>query len=78
MTLANLYPKVEFPVSRGTPMISPLLRWDYRNDWFVAFYKPLDEMKSGERAIYLKVNDSDLSFLDGHVVDGNFSIFIHI
>lgn len=25
--LANIYPHVEFPVSRGTPMISPHIRW---------------------------------------------------
>ena len=27
--IANLYPTVEFPVSRGTPMISPLIRYAY-------------------------------------------------
>lgn len=25
--IANLYPPIEFPVSRGTPMISPLIRY---------------------------------------------------
>jgi len=28
--IANLYPPVEFPVSRGTPMISPSIRYDIR------------------------------------------------
>jgi len=27
LQIANLYPTVEFPVSRGTPMISPLIRY---------------------------------------------------
>lgn len=27
--VANLYPPVEFPVSRGTPMISPSIRYDF-------------------------------------------------
>jgi len=27
LQIANLYPTVEFPVSRGTPMISPLMRY---------------------------------------------------
>lgn len=33
--IANLYPAVEFPVSRGTPMISPLVRYAY----FTFMYK---------------------------------------
>jgi len=33
--IANLYPTVEFPVSCGTPMISPLVRYVY----FVFVYK---------------------------------------
>jgi len=27
LQIANLYPTIEFPVSRGTPMISPLIRY---------------------------------------------------
>ena len=30
--LANLYPPVQYPVSRGTPMISPLVQWDHSED----------------------------------------------
>lgn len=31
--LANLYPKVEFPVSNGTPMLSHLVEWEHSEDW---------------------------------------------
>jgi len=34
--LQNLYGKVEYPVVRGTPMISPMLRWDHSNEFIVA------------------------------------------
>lgn len=33
MDVSKLYPSVEFPVSRGTPMISPLIRWEHSEDW---------------------------------------------
>jgi hypothetical protein len=36
--LANLYPPVQYPVSRGTPMISPLVRWDHSEDRYVMKY----------------------------------------
>jgi fatty acid synthase, animal type len=35
----KLMPPVVFPVSRGTPMISPLVRWQHSDDWHVAIYK---------------------------------------
>ncbi|KAF7994080.1 hypothetical protein HCN44_011349 [Aphidius gifuensis] len=36
--VAKLYPDIEFPVSRGTPMISPLVKWDHSDDWYVPTY----------------------------------------
>jgi len=36
--LANLYPLVQYPVSRGTPMISPLVRWEHSEDRYVMKY----------------------------------------
>ncbi|GFY74597.1 fatty acid synthase [Trichonephila inaurata madagascariensis] len=29
----KLYPKVQFPVPKGTPMISPLIKWDHSKSW---------------------------------------------
>lgn len=34
--LQNLYGKVEYPVVKGTPMISPMIKWDHSNDYVVA------------------------------------------
>ena len=31
--IQNLYPEVQYPVSRGTPMISPVIKWDHTEDW---------------------------------------------
>lgn len=31
--ISNLYPKIEYPVSCGTPSISSLIKWDHSNDW---------------------------------------------
>jgi hypothetical protein len=35
MNLASLYPKVVFPVPRGTHMIGPLIQWDHSVEWTV-------------------------------------------
>jgi fatty acid synthase len=31
--IKKLYPEVQYPVSRGTPFISPLIKWDHSKKW---------------------------------------------
>lgn len=66
----KLYPEVKFPVSRGTPMISPLVKWDHSEDWFVTSYKQEEKITTGERRIELSLNNELYDYMDGHVVDG--------
>ncbi|XP_011695514.1 PREDICTED: fatty acid synthase-like [Wasmannia auropunctata] len=68
--IADLYPPVKFPVSRGTPMISPLIRWDHSEDWYIPSYKTQKSMKSRERYVEILLNDEDYDYMDGHVIDG--------
>lgn len=72
INLQNLYPKINYPVSRGTPSISPLIKWNHSKDWFVAFYEPEGEIKSGERIFGINLNENDWSYLAGHVIDGKY------
>ncbi|XP_072766399.1 fatty acid synthase-like [Anoplolepis gracilipes] len=45
--IANLCPKVKFPVSRGTPMISHLVRWNYSEDWYTYHYSGQRKLTKG-------------------------------
>ncbi|CAI6352158.1 unnamed protein product [Macrosiphum euphorbiae] len=68
--ISNLYPDIEFPVSRGTPMIAPLVRWEHSEDWYVTMYRVQDKIKSGERNISISLKDEEHEYLSGHVIDG--------
>ncbi|XP_050425474.1 fatty acid synthase [Adelges cooleyi] len=68
--LSKLYPEIEFPVSRGTPMIAPLVRWEHSEDWFVTMYRVQDKIKSGERNISISLKDDENEYIGGHVIDG--------
>ncbi|XP_015179002.1 PREDICTED: fatty acid synthase [Polistes dominula] len=70
LDLAVLYPPIEFPVSRGTPMISPSIRWDHKKDWYVTSFKVQEKIVSGERAIDVTIIDEDFEFITGHNIDG--------
>lgn len=40
--IANIYPDIDFPVSRGTPTLSNLVGWNYGDKWhldIVSCYK---------------------------------------
>lgn len=79
-----LYPNVEFPVSRGTPMISPLIKWSHRFKWHV--------LRQDENGTVTSVKDfigtkkvpgyyniytaaDEWSFVTGHTIDGKICYF---
>lgn len=66
----KLYPKVEFPVSRGTSMISPIIKWNHSEDWYTAFYCICENAKSGHHFANLSKRNVEWNFISGHVVDG--------
>lgn len=68
--LELLYPDIQFPVSRGTPMVSSLIKWDHSADWYVTKFETQEKIKSGERTITVVLTDEDMEYVAGHVIDG--------
>ncbi|KYN04772.1 Fatty acid synthase [Cyphomyrmex costatus] len=67
--IAKLYQPVQFPVSRGTPMISPSIRWDHSENWYVLKEKQ-DFIESKERYVKISLDDEYYKYMSGHVIDG--------
>ncbi|XP_055693298.1 fatty acid synthase-like [Lutzomyia longipalpis] len=68
--MQNLYPPVEFPVSRGTPMIAPHIHWDHTTDWYVPPFSYEYGFKSGRRFVKVNPELPEFSFISHHVIDG--------
>ncbi|XP_076249111.1 fatty acid synthase-like [Calliopsis andreniformis] len=68
--LANIYPPVSFPVSRGTPMISPHIKWEHSNDWYVAAYSQRQKINTSERLVEVMLKDENHEYMMHHVIDG--------
>lgn len=69
--LAALYPPIQYPVSRGTPMIAPLIKWEHTDEWLVPnFEKKKTDLKSGEREVTINVKNAMVQYITGHVIDG--------
>lgn len=70
-----MYPPVQFPVSRGTAMISPFVRWEHSEDWFVTKFELQRSTRGGERKVKITLTDQDYDFISGHTIDGNFILY---
>lgn len=71
MDLSRLYPAISFPVSRGTPMISPLIKWNHKKDWYVPFQTgnlTSPNVQSG-KLIVVSYENEDYRFLQDCIID---------
>ncbi|GFR19099.1 fatty acid synthase, partial [Trichonephila clavata] len=70
--IEKLYPEVQFPVPKSTPMISPLIKWDHSKSWFVPRWD--ERLKSSEMIFDVSVESDESSekYLVDHCVDGRF------
>lgn len=71
----KLYPEIQYPVSRGTPMLSPLVRWDHSEDWFCTKFELQRTTQSWERKVKVSLKDQDYDSIEGHIIDGNLLLF---
>lgn len=70
MPLEQIYPPVEYPVSRGTQKISPLMKWDHSEDYYVVKYDLQNPNNSGERRVNINLSFDEYAFINGHRIDG--------
>ncbi|KAK7792288.1 hypothetical protein R5R35_011035 [Gryllus longicercus] len=67
---SSLYPPPQWPVPRGTPMISPLVRWSHEGDWFVPSYRLSEKSDTAERLFCLNSQEDETEIVNGHIIDG--------
>ncbi|XP_016657076.1 fatty acid synthase isoform X4 [Acyrthosiphon pisum] len=74
--IKEVYPTIQYPVSRGTPSIFGLPFWDHTEKWSDGF---LDLVKSGERIICLVLDDdkhlAQYQFQGQHIIPFSFILF---
>lgn len=68
INIRQIYPKIEFPVSRGTEMISPLIKWNHNENLFVPMHDPFSQ--SDKRSLYISLTDNKYNYLKGHSLGG--------
>ncbi|XP_066251999.1 fatty acid synthase-like, partial [Euwallacea similis] len=67
--IQRLYPKVQFPVSRGTRMISPKIKWQHGKAFPLPIFD-IDSKMNEIKSFYISLEEEQWASLDGHVIDG--------
>ncbi|XP_065215656.1 fatty acid synthase-like [Planococcus citri] len=62
-----LYPPVEFPVSKSTPTIASLIKWQHDEQWSVG---KLEKDFRTQREFIIRSTDVEYKFLKDHIIDG--------
>lgn len=67
----KFYPKVEFPVSRGTQSLSPLVKWDHSQSWLVTQYPEyFNPSSNADFTVKCDINEAEDEYIADHCVDG--------
>ena len=59
-------------------MISPIIKWDHSEDWFVTNFDDLHEVKSRERKVKVSLSEQDFQYFVGYTIDGTLQLFMQI
>ncbi len=68
--ISKLYPAVQFPVSKGTPMISPLIKWYHQENWYTFNYRNFMEHRRGQHEISVSLRKEKYEYFSGHAMNG--------
>lgn len=70
-SIERLYPKVEFPVARGTQSLSPLVKWDHSQSWLVTMYPEyFNPSSNADFTVKCDINEAEDEYIADHCVDG--------
>ncbi|XP_063367625.1 fatty acid synthase-like [Cydia amplana] len=68
--IRQLYPKVEFPVSTGTPHLSHLVEWAHQEKWKFPSYASPERIESSTCVFKISLHDAEHLYLHGHRIEG--------
>lgn len=68
MDISKLYPPIQFPVSRGTPMISSVIKWNHEENHFVPHFDTFNQFE--RQNIVINISDKRFEYIQGHMIDG--------
>ncbi|XP_045454233.1 fatty acid synthase-like [Melitaea cinxia] len=76
--LEAIYPKIEYPVSTGTPMLSHLVEWAHNERWNLPLYVAAHRKTAAASKFVTSTQDDGSAYLKGHVIRGKLLLLRNI
>lgn len=71
VNFSELYPHIDFPVSRNTPTLSDLAGWNYTDKWELTNAEDERSANKVLKNLYVNLNSDKFEDLLGHEIKGN-------
>ncbi|CAG5047036.1 unnamed protein product [Parnassius apollo] len=68
--IANIYPKIEFPVSTETPSLSHLVEWIHDEKWDLPLYDTGARKLAASAKFLITLHDDEFKYFEGSVIKG--------
>ncbi|XP_045486955.1 fatty acid synthase [Pieris rapae] len=68
--IQELYPKIVFPVSTGTPMLAHHVEWAQSESWPLPLFKMENRKNAAACRFVISIHDDEHKYMRGHVVKG--------
>ncbi|XP_037872512.2 fatty acid synthase [Bombyx mori] len=68
--LQELYPKVDFPVATGTPMLSHLVEWVHAEKWPLPLYMSAHRKTAASCKFIITIHDDENKYFSGNEIRG--------
>ena len=69
--IENLYPKVQYPVARGTQSIGSLIKWDHKDSYLVKKYPDYYfRSTASDMHFEFSLDEPDDAFIQDHTIEG--------
>ncbi|XP_028028986.1 fatty acid synthase-like [Bombyx mandarina] len=68
--ISALYPKIEYPVSTETPLLSHLVEWEHSETWPQAIYNTKHRVTAPCYEFVMSIHDDDFKYFRGHNREG--------
>lgn len=65
---SEIYNKIEFPVSKGTRTLAPLVRWEHGETWRIGIEHKVNYLVN-VRELQISLNSEEYRECKGHVLD---------
>lgn len=70
VNVGAIYPQIEYPISKGTASLTPIVHWEHSDKWRIGIEDKMNYQVS-VKDVYIMLNNEEFRHCAGHELDDN-------